>query len=205
MIFSSYTNFMKKYISVLVLSFLLFSFNAYAENNNFSEHIKTLEEKCSENDYLSCFYAGQVFEDTDFILLAINSYEKACNNLIYESCVNLGNIYIKDYSKSIRKKSIKLYTTACDNNIAKGCSALGSLYYQKNNNTLRHSYRKARKLYEKACSLLDGAACYNAGLMYEEGKGSKKNIDKAKTFYDRACYFKSEKGCQKYKSLSKDK
>ena len=32
-----------------------------------------------------------------------------------------------------------------------------------------------------------------------------KNIDKAKTFYDRACYFKSEKGCQKYKSLSKDK
>ncbi len=190
---------MKKYISAFIFSFLLVYFNTYAENSDFSEHIKLLEDKCYNNDYLSCYYAGQVFEDKGFALLAINAYEKACKNDIFESCVNLGNVYIKDYNKSIQKKSISLYNKACDNNIARGCSALGDAYY--NGKPVRKNYRKARKLFEKACNLQDGLGCFQLGNIYKNGYKVKKNKDTALEYLKKSCDLKYEKACSQYDKL----
>lgn len=182
-----------------IFCFFLLCYSAFAEDSNFSEHIKVLEEKCYKNDYLSCYVAGQVLEDTNFILLAISSYEKACNNGIYESCVNLGKIYVKDYSKAIQNKGVKLLNTACDNNIARGCANLGNIYYK--GTVYKKNYKKAKKYYDKACVLHDNAACFNLGVIYQQGTGVKKDNVTALKYYKRACQHNFDKGCEMYEDL----
>lgn len=194
---------MKKYVSTFIFCFLFVSITSYAEENTVTEHIVTLEEKCSKNDYLSCFYAGQMFQKKNLMLLSITAYEKACSNKVYEACVNLADIYIKDDDKSVRKNAVKLYSEACDNNIARGCSALGHMYFTKNS-TVNQSYKKSRKMFEKACNLLDKKSCYNAALMYEKGVGVKQNIDKAMDYFYRSCYMYYIEGCKKYNTLAKE-
>lgn len=185
---------------LFVLFFLIISTNIYADENNVTDHIVTLEKNCSENDYVSCLYAGQIFENTGLMILAITAYEKACDNKVYEACVKLADVYIDDEDKAVRKKALKLYSKACKNNIARSCSSLGHIYFSYNE-TVKQNYKKSKKLFEKACNLLDKTACYNAALMYENGIGTKKNIKSALEYFYRSCYMHYNNGCKKYNTI----
>jgi len=49
--------------------------------------------------------------------------------------------------------------------------------------------------YKKACNKGDFKSCFELGFIYENGKGVKKDINKAKELYEKACKAKLDKAC----------
>ena len=60
---------------------------------------------------------------------------------------------------------------------------------------VKQDYKKAYKLYDKACNHNDAHGCYNAGVMYNHGQGVNVDLGVAKTYYQRACNLKHNDGC----------
>lgn len=189
---------MKK-IALVLSIILIFSGLSFAQTYVPFMNIKQLETNCSSNDFLACYFAGQLLQDTGLMLSAITAYKKACDNNIYESCVKLGKIYKDDYNKEVQKKAVKLFNTACDNNIASGCFELAALYYQ--GKIIKKSLPKARKLYNRACSLQNAPSCFNMGIIYQQGLKVKKNNKKALEYFKKSCNLNYDKGCLKYEKL----
>lgn len=48
-------------------------------------------------------------------------------------------------------------------------------------------YLAAKKLFETSCDFNNINACYNLGLMYMDGRGVKKDINKTLVFFEKAC------------------
>ena len=64
------------------------------------------------------------------------------------------------------------------------CYAVGRIYVNVEN------YHQALKYYEKLCKSKDDMsviACYEVAGFYEEGKGTRLDFAKAKTYYEKAC------------------
>ena len=135
-------------ITLILFIIIIFSSISFAQTDIPVRSIKQLETECSNNDFLACYFAGQLFQDSGLILSAVTAYKKACGNKIYEACVKLGILYKGDYNKTMQKEAVKLFNTACENNIASGCFELAAIYYQ--GEIIRKSLKKAKKLYEKA-------------------------------------------------------
>lgn len=57
-------------------------------------------------------------------------------------------------------------------------------------------YAKSAKIYENACKNGGGNGCNNAGVLYENDRGVKKDIPQAAEFYQKACGFGSSNGCR---------
>ena len=47
----------------------------------------------------------------------------------------------------------------------------------------------------KACQEEHGAACYELGLIYQEGIGVDQNLSKAKTYFNKSCDLNTHVGC----------
>jgi TPR repeat protein len=60
------------------------------------------------------------------------------------------------------------------------------------------------KAMEKACQRHVATACYEFGILYEEGIGVKKDIEKAKAYYSQACKDGYDKACTNAKKLQTD-
>lgn len=84
----------------------------------------------------------------------------------------------------------------CTGGNAESCKKVGELYYKK------QDFENAIKSFTKACDKGNGASCYNLGMFYYNAKGVKQDNAKAKEFFQKACKFKFERGCQNYQSLS---
>lgn len=192
---------MKK-ITLILSIIIIFASTCFAQGNISVKIIKQLERECSNNDFLSCFFAGQLLQDTGLMTSAVTAYKKACDNKIYEACLNLGKIYKNDYNKTMQKEAVKLFNTACDESIASGCFELAYLYYK--GDITRKSLSKARKLFDKACSMQNALSCYNAGIIYQQGLKVKKNTKKAMEYFKKSCSLDFKKGCLAYKKLSKN-
>lgn len=190
---------MKK-IKLILSIILIFSSSGFAQNDIPVISIQQLEINCNNNDFLACFFAGQLFQDTGLMLSAITAYKKACDNKIYESCVKLGKIYKDDYNKTMQKEAVKLFNTACDNSIASGCFELAALYYQ--GEIVRKSLIKAKKIYDKACSSMQNApSCFNMGVIYQQGLKVKRDAKKALAYFKKSCSLNFDKGCLEYERL----
>jgi len=57
-------------------------------------------------------------------------------------------------------------------------------------------YEKAFGLFQKACNEKHPNACYRLGKMYERGRGTVKDDEKAQKLYKKACIqFKDQEAC----------
>ncbi|WQT19480.1 sel1 repeat family protein [Helicobacter pylori] len=56
-------------------------------------------------------------------------------------------------------------------------------------------FSKARKYFEKACGLNNGAGCGALGILYNNEEGVEKDLMKAAYFYSKACELKESDGC----------
>jgi len=54
---------------------------------------------------------------------------------------------------------------------------------------------------QKACDNKMPTACYEFGLLYEQGLGVEKDANKAKTYYLQACEYGFDKACQKFEAI----
>jgi TPR repeat protein len=60
------------------------------------------------------------------------------------------------------------------------------------------------KAMQKACQRHVATACYEFGILYEEGIGVKKDIEKAKAYYKQACEDGYEKACRSGQKVQAD-
>ena len=71
---------MKK-ITLISSIILIFSYISFAQTDIPVISIKQLETDCSNNDYLACYFAGQLFQDTGLMISATTAYKKACDKI----------------------------------------------------------------------------------------------------------------------------
>lgn len=63
-------------------------------------------------------------------------------------------------------------------------------------------YAKAFVLFRKACDAKHPEACYRLGKMYELGRGTPKDSDKAERLYKKACIqLKNQEACDELEAL----
>jgi len=98
-----------------------------------------------------------------------------------------------------------------DNNIAlqyfiKGCDAghmiactHGGILTQMTDKQYSPAWKRAAKMYQKACDAEESQACFNMGLLkYKEGRASS-----ARKYFKIACDMKNQVACQNLKNLQK--
>lgn len=196
---------MKKLILLYFILFSLLVNFAYADSvsnhREFSSTLQQLDKKCNENDYLSCFLAGQIYENSFMKFSALNNYKKACDNNVYEACVMLGDIYLNDVTSSDKnlKTAFKLFKKACFHHIDGGC--LKTAYMYDIGKGVKKSLKNSLKYFKTACKMNNAFACYNAGSMYYYGLGDKMDFTKALKYTDKSCKLQYEPACTEYDSM----
>ena len=58
-----------------------------------------------------------------------------------------------------------------------------------------NSFTSELSIIQQACDNKIATACYELGLLYEKGIGTKKNLTKAKDYYIKACQNGYDKAC----------
>lgn len=82
--------------------------------------------------------------------------------------------------------ALDLYEEGCDDGRAASCYRLG-LLYAKGKGSVAADPVRSRELFERACDLGDPPACTKTGLLHEYGQDIRKDPEKARAFYKRAC------------------
>jgi TPR repeat protein len=89
------------------------------------------------------------------------------------------------------ERAVELYLRACDGEFPWACYRLGELDPKR----FRALYRHALANDEKSCSGDAADACARVGLLYREGRGVKRNLDRAERFLKTACKGGEETSC----------
>ena len=96
------------------------------------------------------------------------------------------------------KSALVYFIKACDSGHMTGCTFGGNLM-QNTGKQYSPQWKKATKMFQKACEAGEDAPCYNLGsLKYKEGRASR-----AKKYYQKACDMGNQSGCDNVKWLSK--
>lgn len=138
---------------------------------------KEEEGKCSAN-YLNSLKTKAWDAERNNKLLARDYFEKMCNCLDVEGCLNASNYY-----RINEPKWFSLNEQACNLGYGNACFWLGE---STDGNT-------AKAYYEKGCSLsienADGASCRMAGVHIID------NYDKASSYFEKGCLLGDIKSC----------
>ncbi len=69
---------------------------------------------------------------------------------------------------------------------------------------VRKDYKKAGRMFYRACEGKYMRACYALGIMYKNGKGTAKNCDNADKYFEIACDGGHQKACDKLWTCKSD-
>lgn len=127
------------------------------------------------------FKIGQIYDlgkyvDKD-LEKAKRYYEKGMMLNERECTYNLGMINLKE---GRNEEGVKILEKAIDLNHYEAFNSLGA-YYEK-----RNDYEKAYFYYKKGEEHESGRSIFGLGVLYENGKGVKKDLKKAKEYYRRS-------------------
>ncbi|WP_104718225.1 tetratricopeptide repeat protein [Helicobacter trogontum] len=101
-------------------------------------------------------------------------------------CSIIGEIFW--YADSTRQ-AIPYFEKACEAKDMNGCYFVG-LYRTQNN-----SFLKAIPYFEKACDKKHAPSCFMSANLYEYGKGTRQDYDKAAMLYKKSCKLKYPNAC----------
>lgn len=83
------------------------------------------------------------------------------------------------------------------------CNLLGD-YYQAGAKDNPDDYIEAFKVYLIGCNKGKSAlSCFNTGVSYNKGLGTRQNTDIAKEYFGKACDLGAQDGCKAYAILNK--
>jgi len=163
------------------------------EDSNLSKSIKLYELLCKYNYSRACVSLGAIYEEKLYRSnKAVIFYNKACNLGNKDGCYNLGLKYFKykDYFNAL-----KYFSKACLYLDGESCFNVGVIYFAGANN------KKAFKFFKNSCELGYAEGCDIEGFLYEFGKGTDLNLDKALFLYEKSCEMNCSKGCKDFKRL----
>jgi len=118
----------------------------------------------------------------------IEELTELCKQNNSEICKVLGDVYLYSQEKDL-KKAFYYYKKSCKLGLPTGCYQVGILYLSKD------KYKQSFDYLLKSCHMGFGLGCNSVGTFYQKGIGRKKNLYKAKVFYQKACSLNSGKGC----------
>lgn len=134
---------------------------------------------------------------------AIELFKLACEGFSGGgACFFLGNKYTegKIVEKS-EEEAAKYYGAACSKKIVKGCRGAMESYYSL---TLNRDQKYAKETFhfgDLACSYSDVDVCLAMGDFYSRGFGGSRNLKNAKEYYQKACDFGYQAGCNRLKEI----
>ena len=97
-----------------------------------------------------------------------------------------------------KKAAMAFFIKACDGDYMTGCTFGGNLM-QNTGAQYSPAWKKAAKMFQKACDAGEDSSCFNLGsLKYKEGRASR-----AKKYYKQACDMGNQPGCANLEWLSK--
>jgi serine/threonine protein kinase len=150
------------------------------------------EKACREGNGEGCYNLALTYTKDQNYGKAITFYEKACSGGYGKACYKLGSSYLKGDGVEINtKKAKKFYINSCRNNSRKGCTVAGVLFAKEKN------FIDAKEYFEYGCKLGSEKSCYNLAILYTKGEGIRKDLEKAKILFDRACKNGYSKSCNK--------
>jgi len=120
----------------------------------------------------------------------VEKYKKACHQGDGFACYDLAYLYERgNLVQKDDETANQLYLLACllNNN---ACLAIATYFESQNN------LEKAIYYFDQACET-HGEVCNSLALWYEEGRhGLEKDLEKAKTYYKKACYLGKKESCK---------
>lgn len=109
-----------------------------------------------------------------------------------------------DYSEQIQKEKNRIaelekderliaYHNSCNAKNLEACLQAGDYIYE------RKFYEEAARYYDSVCANYQHlASCLRLANMFEKGIGVKKDLQKSKDIYERACYSGDKPSCKKF-------
>lgn len=140
-------------------------------------------DNAEKGDPVSQYFLGKLYENgkgtEKDINKAIEWFEKSANQNYDKAQTYLGILYAKgkETEKDINK-SIKWFEKAANQDCTDALFNLGLLYYD-NHEKLDKDFKFTFKYFYDAANCGNYWAPYYLGILYEEGKGTKKDINKA--------------------------
>lgn len=190
---------------------------SYNIGRDFDKARRLYTKACEGGEMRGCNNLGAADERKFEPEKAIVWYDKACENGFGHSCYNMANLgFVRKNGKIVKGDEdaiLALYQKACRLNHINTCYQLGAMYNEearsdgRDAEILRESTdpalrtyaeklavsaeksgRDAEKYYKLACNGKASAACDELGEIYEEGiPGVKKDLNKARYYYEEAC------------------
>lgn len=164
----------------------------YQKIEQHSKAFKMFEKACKENNANSCAELGSMYEsgisiDQD-LYSAKENYKKSCKLNNGKGCYHLAQMYFNSNDLKENFESVELYKKSCNLHYGIACNALGIMEVD--------TFKK-KELFEKARRHGSKLASANLGQMYEQGKGTSQDLQKAFDLYKEGCDYGDGKGCLK--------
>jgi TPR repeat protein len=133
--------------------------------------------------------------------LALPAYSRACDGAVAKGCDDLAYMYRQGYGVTADyAQAMTLYARACDMGEASDCEVVGS-WSETGTGDGKVDYAKAAVYFAKGCDKNNSLSCSNLGELYRRGDGVEKNIDKAKTLFNKSCDLGYQQGCLRVKEM----
>ena len=122
--------------------------------------------------------------------------QRGCGHGSRDACTNLGNAYARgDGVPKDEAKAREVLKKTCENErVATGCYDLALTYLLRND-------VEAVRYAERGCELGSAAGCRLAGGLHASGQGTKRDYEKARGYYTRACKARNDTACKELIAL----
>jgi hypothetical protein len=112
---------------------------------------------------------------------------ETCDSSHADECVRMGR---REEDHKRFKNAIDLFAKGCEWKNTEACNSAAA-YYDR-----AESWPQAFAYYVKACDLHDATCCGVVGTRYREGKGTAKDPNQAKAFWEKACRMGNAQSCE---------
>lgn len=173
--------------------------------------LQLFEKSCQDGvgHPVGCNEAGFAYENAkgapEDVKKAAVFYEHSCKAGVAAGCNNLGMLFA--LGKGIEKndgKAAALFDEACSKNLRAGCVNLGELALAGRTGSLIDDATIVR-LFASGCEANVTVGCYDLALMISKGRGIPKDLEKARTLFDKACQDGLKPACETLQKLPKRK
>ena len=144
------------------------------------------ETACDLGELRGCTVRGAQLAAAKDIAGALRAFDRACRGGEPLACFELGSRYEtgNGVARDVKRAALAYYERACALRVGVACTRAGRLF-ERAPEAL--DLPKAAAMYEAGCRFGQAESCFNAGVMYAEGRGRAKDPAKALAYYEQAC------------------
>lgn len=171
------------------------------KEENIDLALKFYKKSCEKDFGLACSNLGTLYlytvDPDNNKNNAINAFKKACKNGVLLGCYTTGKM-LEEKDMAL---SLSWYKLGCDRGDSQACFRLTDLKIKKIAVSEKKNHKKMFKKFKKECTDNKASICYDLGVMYSTGRGTKQNYSKAKAAFAKGCDLGDRANCMEYSML----